>query len=347
MRVIKRVGVSVAVCALAVFYFGVPSAVDALISTQSPVRQTPTGTEIGETPANRRTVETVRVGELCGIEKSGWDARDIETGLTLRCLPGATNADGYRWASSDDTYQTTPAEPSRGAGPFMPGKPCVIRYTTVNGVFDMTSPYTGERIRCTATTQPDGSTRYVWVAIADPGPVDPTVPELPTPDPDTIETRQPACTDTQFLPTGFNLPAGATIIEGSPDAFTSDEPETKEFRCRIEALMPANSDPETLNTFMADQCEANGWQHNPNLVGRYTVDPEFLPVPNSNFGPGDMIIGSCRTSYGSFTMAEGQPWYVNWSLTTYTNDTINSDPLLEDFVGKQAELMIEVRAFSA
>ncbi len=352
MRLVKKVAVFIVACALTVTYFGVPSAVSALIPTAAQRQTGNTAPElIDRSSATKRTVGTHRVGEVCGIALSGWEARDVDTGLTLRCAPSAALVDGYRWKLSDDASQTTPDPQSRGSSPYTPGKTCTIRYTTVASAFDMMSPSTGERLRCTSTPQPDGTSRSIWVVVPDPGPTPPSTLPFPTRDP---ASRDPAstvsgenvCTQTQFLPDGFVLPPGAAVIVGSPDAFESDEPSVKDFRCRTEALLPATTDPEAINTFMVSQCEANGWLHNPNDVGRYTVSPKNRPRNATPFGPGDMLMGSCRTKYGSYTLVEGQPWHVNWSVTTYNTKAVNTDPDLAYAIGKSAELMIEVRAFA-
>ena len=289
----------------------------------SPASTTTTTTTTTTLP----TIEGARPNLACTIDQAGWDSVNPDDASVVRCkLVG----NGWRWTLIDDTERATlPSEPSYGIGPFQPGKSCYIDYAVVNGVYEIKSPTTGQRMRCEKRADGKG---YVWVPleVAPPTTASPLAPLDTLPAPDELDYAQ-LCSDTQQLPPGFSLPAGAVQIPGSPAVFESDDRLFKEHRCRIEATLPANVDPEAINTGFGAQCDANGWLYYPDLVGRWT--PDSKPHPNGQFGPGDMIIGSCQTTYGTYKYYGPRPWTLNWSVTTYGG-------------GRADELMVELRAYT-
>lgn len=335
---LRRLPQSIAIVAVAtaVLIGGVPAAMGLPLVRQivapDPIPTVPVGVDgalvtdtadggnaFGEAPV------TSRLGDPCTADLRGLDSLDITDGTRIRC---ELDTERLRWIRVEaGTLSDDPTAIATGRGGYQAGLRC-----TPNGngsPRETVEPGTGLIMRCDLGGEGWFWVRQVRANYVPPPP--PTIPELPASD--RISPPPDLCTPTG-LPDGFALPAGAVIDAGYPLQFESDDRLYKNNRCRIEARIAGLADREVIEAHFAGQCAANGWLYSPLTTGRYEPSPNERRIysnPSFPFGPGSMLIGSCRTAEGGLAPWEILPWYLNWSITVYDD-------------GTPAELMVELRA---
>jgi hypothetical protein len=265
--------------------------------------------------------EAVRDGDRCSAADADRVRLDERTGVSLVCAP----ADGgRRWQPGNAPLPlTAPPGALDPPGAVDAGSP-----PAPLGLPEAAGAQGGDRCAREGDLRPDAATGVVmsctttdrgrrWVA---PDAAAQVIPPLEAPAVGTPAAPAPGTTDVlpadvggpDGLPAGVTLPAGTTVLEGSPHTTpVADFPRKRQGWITFATV--EGSDPEAVHAHFVAACDAVGWLHDPARVERLPESPEA----NRSFDRAvTMLVADCRTVGGSPSdPSRPRPWYLAWGVT--------------------------------